>query len=65
MHMNDTGDLMHYQGPSPLKTPTDHWTEQLFNDYGRACKVRVCPVAPDENPWSQRSHAREDFGTAV
>ena len=36
----------------------------LANDYGRVDKVRICPVAPEENPWRQRSRVQNGFGTA-
>ena len=45
-YMNDTGNLMRFQGPGPLTTPAEHWTAHLSDDYAHVNKVRVCPVAP-------------------
>jgi type II secretory pathway pseudopilin PulG len=64
MYMNDTGNLMRYQGPGNLDNPTKHWMTHLAEDYARATKIRFCPVAPEETPWRQRSSVREGFGTA-
>ena len=59
-YMNDTGNLMRFQGPGPLSSPTQHWMTHLSGDYARANKVRFCPVAPEENPWRQRSGVEDD-----
>ncbi len=64
MYMNDTGNLMRFQGPGALTSPTVHWMTHLSDDYARANKVRFCPVAPEENPWRQRSRVSGGFGTA-
>lgn len=62
MYMNDTGNLMRFNGPGPLTT--EHWMTHLSPDYARADRVRICPVAPEENPWRQRSGVQAGFGTA-
>ncbi len=64
MYMNDTGNLMRYRGPDPLNSPAVHWMAHLSDDYAHANSIRLCPVAPEENPWRQRSNVREGFGTA-
>lgn len=64
MYINETGELMRYRGPGPLDLPTSHWITHLYDDYARTEKVRFCPVAPQENPWRQRSKVRDGFGTA-
>jgi prepilin-type N-terminal cleavage/methylation domain-containing protein/prepilin-type processing-associated H-X9-DG protein len=64
MYMNDTGNLMRFNGPGPLTSPTVHWMTHLSDDYARAYKVRFCPVAPEETPWRQRSRIADGFGTA-
>jgi len=64
IYMNDTGNLMRYQGSGNLDNPTKHWITHLSNNYARANKIRFCPVAPEDTPWRQQSHVRVGFGTA-
>ncbi|MGI8966059.1 MAG: type II secretion system protein [Limisphaerales bacterium] len=59
MYVNDTGKTMPYQQPGDTY---DLWMKKLVNGYAFVNKVRVCPVAPDQNPWIQRSTLLDGFG---
>ncbi|MCX6923716.1 MAG: type II secretion system protein [Verrucomicrobia bacterium] len=61
MYVNDTGKTMPYQQPGETY---DLWMKKLVNLYVYVNKVRVCPVAPDQNPWPQRSTLLDGFGMA-
>ncbi|MEO7678472.1 MAG: prepilin-type N-terminal cleavage/methylation domain-containing protein [Verrucomicrobiota bacterium] len=59
MYVNDTGKTMPYQQPGET---FDLWMKKLVNGYAFVNKVRICPVAPEQNPWTQRSTLLDGFG---
>ena len=59
MYVNDTGKTMPYQQPGETY---DLWMKKLVNGYAFVNKVRVCPVAPEQNPWVQKSTLLAGFG---
>jgi type II secretory pathway pseudopilin PulG len=61
MYVSDSGKTMPYQQPGENY---DLWMKKLINYYSGVNKVRVCPVAPEENPWKQRSTLLDGFGMA-
>jgi len=61
MYVNDSGRTMPYQLPGESY---DLWMKKLVNGYAFANKVRICPVAPDQVPWTQRSTLLSGFGMA-
>lgn len=61
MYVNDTGKSMPYQQDGETY---DLWMKKLLAGYGFVNKVRVCPTAPDSNPWTQRSRLLNGFGMA-
>ena len=61
MYVNDTGRTMPYQQPGETY---DLWMKKLVSGYAFVNKVRVCPVAPDQTPWTQRSTLLSGFGMA-
>jgi prepilin-type N-terminal cleavage/methylation domain-containing protein len=61
MYVNDSGKTMPYQEPGENY---DLWMKKLVKGYAFVNKVRVCPAAPEQNPWVQRSTALDGFGMA-
>jgi prepilin-type N-terminal cleavage/methylation domain-containing protein len=61
MYVNDSGKTIPYQQPGENY---DLWMKKLINAYAFVNKVRVCPTAPDQNPWKQRNPALNGFGMA-
>jgi len=61
MYVNDCGKTMPYQQPGETY---DLWMKKLINYYAAVHKVRICPAAPEENPWRQRSPLLAGFGLA-
>ena len=61
MYVNDSGRTMPYQAPGETY---DLWMKKLVAGYAFVNKVRVCPVAPEQNPWQQRSTLLSGFGMA-
>lgn len=61
MYVNDTGKTMPYQQPGETY---DLWMKKLINNYAFVNKVRICPMAPEQNPWKQRSTLVNGFGMA-
>jgi prepilin-type N-terminal cleavage/methylation domain-containing protein len=59
MYVNDTGKTMPYLQPGDTY---DLWMKKLVNGYAFVNKVRVCPVAREQNPWVQRSTLLDGFG---
>ncbi len=59
MYINDSGKTMPYQEPTETY---DLWMKKLIAGYAFVNKVRVCPVAPEENPWRQRNTLLDGFG---
>jgi prepilin-type N-terminal cleavage/methylation domain-containing protein len=59
MYVNDSGKTMPYQGPGDTY---DLWMKKLIAGYAFVNKVRVCPIAPEENPWRQRNPLLNGFG---
>jgi len=59
MYVSDSGRTMPYQTPGETY---DLWMKKLLNYYAFVNKVRVCPVAPEENPYKQRSTIMDGFG---
>lgn len=59
MYINDTGKAMPYQEPTETY---DLWMKKLIAGYAFVNKVRVCPTAPEENPWRQRNTLLDGFG---
>ncbi len=61
MYVNDTGKTMPYLAPGDSY---DLWMKKLINYYAAVNKVRICPVAPEQNPWVQRNTLLGGFGMA-
>jgi prepilin-type N-terminal cleavage/methylation domain-containing protein len=59
MYVNDSGKAMPYQQPGETY---DLWMKKLVAGYAFVNQVRVCPVAPDQEPWQQRSTLLSGFG---
>ena len=59
MYVNDADKTMPYLLPGE---PYDLWMKKLISGYAFVNKVRVCPVAPEQNPWVQRSTLLDGFG---
>ena len=52
-----------YAGDGDEPTETyDLWMKKLIAGYAFVNRVRVCPVAPEENPWRQRNTLLDGFG---
>lgn len=49
MYVNDSGKAM------PYDVAGDLWMKKLIDNYANVKKVRVCPIAPEQTPWRQRS----------
>jgi len=61
MYVTDTGKTMPYQTAGETY---DLWMKKLINYYAAVNKVRICPVAPEENPWQQKNKLLDGFGLA-
>ena len=61
MYVNESGKAMPYQQPGETY---DLWMKKLVAGYAFVNKVRVCPVAPDQEPWKQRNPLLPGFGMA-
>jgi len=61
MYVNDSGKAMPYQTPGESY---DLWMKKLVAGYAFVNKVRVCPTAPEQNPWKQRNPLLDGFGMA-
>jgi prepilin-type N-terminal cleavage/methylation domain-containing protein len=59
MYVNDTGKTMPYQQPGESY---DLWMKKLINGYAFVNKIRICPIAPEQNPWKQRNSLLAGFG---
>lgn len=61
MYLNDSGRSMPYQQAGET---FDLWMKKLIDGYAFVHKVRVCPMAPEQYPWKQRSAVFGGFGMA-